>query len=164
LSLYKVISRFHQSLLFTSGSTCAPLRRGADGHPRGAPADGGQGADVDRGQQHERWGCHVTPGGCQIGYMRDQNSTYGLHSLPGGVRFVTWTPYWFTGCHQPNRVLTTALSSTEPRFDGCKITRCKVPTLASGVTVCDAGCGTVGAAQAANPVETHSLKAPGFNP
>jgi hypothetical protein len=23
--------------------------------------------------------------------MGDQNSTYGLHSLPGGVRLVTWT-------------------------------------------------------------------------
>jgi hypothetical protein len=33
----------------------------------------------------------LTPGGCQIGYMCDQNSTYGLHSLPGGVRLVTWT-------------------------------------------------------------------------
>jgi hypothetical protein len=30
-----------------------------------------------------------TPGGCQIGYMCDQNSTYGLHSLPGCVRLVT---------------------------------------------------------------------------
>jgi hypothetical protein len=30
------------------------------------------------------------PGGCQIGYTCDQNSTYGLHSLPGGVRLVTW--------------------------------------------------------------------------
>jgi hypothetical protein len=27
----------------------------------------------------------VTPGGCQIGHWCDQNSTYGLHSLPGGV-------------------------------------------------------------------------------
>jgi hypothetical protein len=45
----------------------------------------------------------LTPGGCQIGYMGDQNSTYGLHSLPGGVRLVTWTPYW--------------LSSVEPCFD-----------------------------------------------
>jgi hypothetical protein len=34
---------------------------------------------------------HLTPwGGCQIGYMCDQNLTYGLHSLPGGgVRFGT---------------------------------------------------------------------------
>jgi hypothetical protein len=31
----------------------------------------------------------ITPGGCQIGYMCDQNSTYGLRSLPGGVRLVT---------------------------------------------------------------------------
>jgi hypothetical protein len=31
----------------------------------------------------------LTPGGCQIGCMCDQNSTYGLHSLPGGVRLVT---------------------------------------------------------------------------
>jgi hypothetical protein len=31
----------------------------------------------------------LTPGGCQIGYMGDQNSTYGLHSLPGCVRLVT---------------------------------------------------------------------------
>jgi hypothetical protein len=30
-----------------------------------------------------------TPGGCQIGYTCDQNSTYGLRSLPGGVRLVT---------------------------------------------------------------------------
>jgi hypothetical protein len=33
----------------------------------------------------------LTPGGRQIGYTCDQNSTYGLHSLPGGVRLVTWT-------------------------------------------------------------------------
>jgi hypothetical protein len=32
--------------------------------------------------------------GCQIGYMCDQNSTYGLRSLPGGVRLVTWGPRW----------------------------------------------------------------------
>jgi hypothetical protein len=31
----------------------------------------------------------LTPG-CQIGFMCDRNSTYGLHSLPGGVRLVTW--------------------------------------------------------------------------
>jgi hypothetical protein len=31
----------------------------------------------------------LTPGGCQIGYMCDQNLTYGLRSLPGGVRLVT---------------------------------------------------------------------------
>jgi hypothetical protein len=30
-----------------------------------------------------------TPGRCQIGYTCHQNSTYGLHSLPGGVRLVT---------------------------------------------------------------------------
>jgi hypothetical protein len=28
----------------------------------------------------------LTPGGCQIVYMCDQNSTYGLHSLLGGFR------------------------------------------------------------------------------
>jgi hypothetical protein len=38
----------------------------------------------------------LTPGGCQIGYMCDQNSTYGLHSLPGVVRLVTWTILAFT--------------------------------------------------------------------
>jgi hypothetical protein len=32
-----------------------------------------------------------TPGGCQLGYMGDQNSTYGLRSLPGDVRLVAWT-------------------------------------------------------------------------
>jgi hypothetical protein len=32
----------------------------------------------------------LAPGGCQIGHMCDQNSTYGLHSLPRGVRLVTW--------------------------------------------------------------------------
>jgi hypothetical protein len=31
-------------------------------------------------------GLPLTPGGCQIGYVCDQNSTDGLHSLPGGVR------------------------------------------------------------------------------
>jgi hypothetical protein len=36
-------------------------------------------------------GLSRTPGGCQVGYMCDQNSTYGLHSLPGGVRLVSWT-------------------------------------------------------------------------
>jgi hypothetical protein len=45
----------------------------------------------------------LTPGGCQICYMCDQNSTYGLHSLPGGVRFVTYMAH--TGCHRLNRVL-----------------------------------------------------------
>jgi hypothetical protein len=34
-------------------------------------------------------GVALTPGRCQIGHMCDQNSTYGLHSLPGGVRLVT---------------------------------------------------------------------------
>jgi hypothetical protein len=32
----------------------------------------------------------LTPGGCHIGYLGHQNSTYGLHSLPGGVTLVTW--------------------------------------------------------------------------
>jgi hypothetical protein len=32
----------------------------------------------------------LTPGGCQVGCMGDQNSTYGLHSLPGGGRLVAW--------------------------------------------------------------------------
>ena len=37
-------------------------------------------------------GLRSLPGVCQIGYMCDQNSTYGLHSPPGGVqRLVTWT-------------------------------------------------------------------------
>jgi hypothetical protein len=31
----------------------------------------------------------ATPGGCQIGHMCDQNSTYGMPPLPGGVRLVT---------------------------------------------------------------------------
>jgi hypothetical protein len=38
-----------------------------------------------------------TPGGCQISYVCDQNSTYGLALTPGGVRLVTCTR---TGCHQ----------------------------------------------------------------
>jgi hypothetical protein len=28
-----------------------------------------------------RVGLHALPGGCQVGYMCDQNSTYGLHAL-----------------------------------------------------------------------------------
>jgi hypothetical protein len=32
-----------------------------------------------------------TPGGCRIAYVCDQNSTYGLHALPGGVGLLTWT-------------------------------------------------------------------------
>jgi hypothetical protein len=42
----------------------------------------------------QRVGLSLTPGKCQIGYMCDQNSTYGLHSLPGGVKIrylFTWT-------------------------------------------------------------------------
>jgi hypothetical protein len=32
------------------------------------------------------------PGGVKkIGYMSDQNSSYGLRSLPGGDRLVTWS-------------------------------------------------------------------------
>jgi hypothetical protein len=49
----------------------------------------------------------LSPGGYQVGYVCDQNSTYGLHSLPGGVRLDTWTPYrlsavecvFTAGCH-----------------------------------------------------------------
>jgi hypothetical protein len=33
-----------------------------------------------------------------------EHREYGCHSLPGGVRLVTWTSY--CGCHQLNRVLT----------------------------------------------------------
>jgi hypothetical protein len=39
----------------------------------------------------------LTPRGCQVGYMCHQNSTYGLHALPGGVRLVAME---HTGCHQ----------------------------------------------------------------
>jgi hypothetical protein len=55
-----------------------------------------QGCTYSRGVSHWSHGrpeldlwVALTPGGCQIGYMCDQNSTYGLRSLPGGVRFVT---------------------------------------------------------------------------
>jgi hypothetical protein len=43
----------------------------------------------------------LTPGGCQIGHMCDQNSTYGSHSLPGDVRLGTWLYILaiHTGCH-----------------------------------------------------------------
>jgi hypothetical protein len=52
----------------------------------------------------------LTPGGCQIGYMCDQNPTYGLHSLtPGGCQ-VMWTvpavPTVIISSIEPNRVLT----------------------------------------------------------
>ena len=59
------------------------------------------------------WG--FTPVGCQIGYMCDQNSTYGLHSLPGGgdhSRGVSdWLQYGLCWpCNQFNRVLTAKIT------------------------------------------------------
>jgi hypothetical protein len=67
-------------------------------------------------------GSSLTPGGCQIDFMCDQNSTYGstplscCHQLvfviirgaegchSGGVS--DWLHVDHTGCHQLNRVLT----------------------------------------------------------
>ena len=61
----------------------------------------------------------LTPGGCQIGYMGDQNSTYGLHSLPGGVRLVTWSiPAVINRCVDPYALLGSSLPCL-PR--GCQI-------------------------------------------
>jgi WD40 repeat protein len=54
----------------------------------GAGGGGGGGACSPEGSTGR---VALTPGGCQIGYTCDQNSTYGLHSLPGGVRLVTRT-------------------------------------------------------------------------
>jgi hypothetical protein len=81
--------------------------------------------------------------GCRLGHMRDQNSTYGLRSLPGGVGLVAMEPYWLsssgassatynvvksgravtpgsrigytdnTGCHQLNRVVTAQNNVSE---------------------------------------------------
>jgi hypothetical protein len=39
-----------------------------------------------------RGGARSSPGGCQIGYVCDQNSTYGLHSLPGVSDWVRVRP------------------------------------------------------------------------
>jgi hypothetical protein len=59
-------------------------------------------------------GLALTPGGCQIGCMCDQNSTYGLRSLPGrGVRLV---------------YTRNAMAAINAKL--CKITKVhKVPTL-----------------------------------
>jgi hypothetical protein len=45
----------------------------------------------------------LTPGGRQIGYMGDQKSTYGFHSLPGGgvrLAVINWMCFLLssTGC------------------------------------------------------------------
>jgi hypothetical protein len=61
-------------------STAAVPAAAAGGPPRSTPS---------RGTRYQV-GVALTPGGCQICYMCDQNSTYGLHSLPGGVRLVAW--------------------------------------------------------------------------
>jgi hypothetical protein len=65
-----------------------------------------QSADIykKRAAMHSRWGWHSTPGGCQISYMCDQNSTYGLalHSR---------------GCHWIGYMEPYRLSSTQRCFD-----------------------------------------------
>jgi hypothetical protein len=66
----------------------APVRGRA--RRRHAPAQRVQPHGVRRqGDRRAVGRAALTPGGCQIGYMCDQNSTYGLHSLPGGVRLAT---------------------------------------------------------------------------
>jgi hypothetical protein len=53
----------------------------------------------------------LTPGGCQMGYTCDQNSTYGLHSLPGGVSLVT-----------SDQHITSVTQAVRLLFCDCKIT------------------------------------------
>jgi hypothetical protein len=77
-------------------ASCPRPRRCPQAPPCSAAEDSGGGPRRRwnrplRRRHRRRVGMPLTPGGCQMGYMCDQNSTYGLHSLPGGVRWVTCT-------------------------------------------------------------------------